>query len=286
MMLPGAKRRRRTMSIIIIINRAMSIGPRWILPAWSKWRASVSRWEPKRHRSRKWPAGSPATNLNPRARKAKQGTELRQLPLRGEHWLTERNEGRRKVRYCDDIVRRQPKTRIRAAGGAGSAFGCKDLAPRDLSEAQEFGGGTLRLLHRRDGNRRDWFESAMRGSRKFAESILEVGNERPSRIPVLVFAFWRHASYSQYTGHCRSADGDRVATNNAFSGAKLSGDGLARESAWQSDAENFGAQGRPFRLCRGASRATGAGQRGEAKSMFVDLCVQPIGQSVAAYRRI
>src|SRR5882762_4500923 len=118
------------MSIITIISPATSIARRWILPAWPRWRASVSRWEPKPHRSRKWPAGSPATNLKRPARKVKQGIELRQLPLHGEHWLTERNEGRRKVRYCDDIVRRQPKSRIRAAGGAGSAFGCKDLAPR------------------------------------------------------------------------------------------------------------------------------------------------------------
>src|SRR5260370_29515050 len=83
--------------------------------------------------------------------------------------------------------------------------------PRGIKRAaQEFGGGTLRLLRRRDGNRRDWFESAMRGSRKFAESILEVWNELPSRIPVLVFAFCYRAGCGRYAGYFRSPDVDLV----------------------------------------------------------------------------
>src|SRR5260370_39704620 len=103
---------------------------------------------------------------------------------------------------------------------------------------------------------------------------LEVRNERPARIPLLIIAFCRCARYRG------------VSARHAFSGSELSGAGLAIQSARQSVAENSRLQRRALRLHRVRCRAARAGQRRQGKSVLLDLCGESIRRSAAAHRRI
>src|SRR5712692_9709679 len=82
----GARPSRKITSIIAIISPAINIIQRWISPDSPRWRdldfclASKRPW----HRSCK--AGSPATSLQRRARRAKQATDL--LMWDSHFWLS------------------------------------------------------------------------------------------------------------------------------------------------------------------------------------------------------
>src|SRR5229473_4013327 len=114
---------------------------------------------------------------------------------------------------------------------------------------------------------------AVKAPRRVRREKLEVRNEHPSRIPLLAISF------------CRCPHGG-TAARDAFSGAQLSGGGLAGKSAWKSDAENFGVQRRPLRLHGYGGRAAGAGQRGQRKFVLLDFRVEPVREPAAADRGV
>src|SRR5713226_491519 len=111
---------------------------------------------------------------------------------------------------------------------------------------------------------------AVKAPRRVRREKLEVRNEHPSRIPLLAISV------------CRCPHGG-AAARDAFSGAQLSGSGVAGKSARKSDPENFGVQGRPLRLHGFRGRTAGAGERGERKFVLLDFRVEPVRTTAAAY---